>query len=81
VKRQNRNAEAFLKSRLSVCANYLQEVEAKLVELKTTMTDDPEANARVTEALSFVHDAYKAVSAARTTVESLKNAPVITPKL
>ena len=46
-----------------------------------TMTDDPEAAGRIAEALSFVHEAYKAVSAARTTVESLKNAPIMTTEL
>jgi hypothetical protein len=59
-----------MKNKLSVCSSYLFEVEEKLLELQSS-TDNAEETARISEALSFVHEARKAISAARTTVESL----------
>ena len=61
-----------MKNRLSACSGYLPEVEEKLIELQSLTVDDPEESARVSEALTFVHEAQKAISAARTTVESFQ---------
>jgi hypothetical protein len=59
-----------MRNRLSVCSSYLLEVEEKLLELQSSI-DDAQETAKISKALSFVHEARKAISAARTTVESL----------
>jgi hypothetical protein len=48
-----------VRNRLSACSGYLHEVEEKLIELQSLTVDDPEESARVSEALTFVHEAPK----------------------
>jgi len=60
-----------MENRLLMCATYLREVEEKLAALLASMDGDRSRSSRVTEALSFVQQARRAVSEAQTQVDSL----------
>ena len=61
-----------MQNRLLMCATYLQEVEEKLAALMASTNSDRSQTFKVTEALSFVQQARRAVSEAQTQVDSLQ---------
>jgi hypothetical protein len=61
-----------MQNRLLMCATYLQEVEEKLAALLASMNSDRSQSSRVTEALSFVQQARRAVSEAQTQINSFQ---------
>lgn len=63
-----------MQNRLLMCATYLKEVEEKLVELQASMDGNLSEKSKVTEALSFVEQARKAISETKTRVDSLGSA-------
>ena len=60
-----------MKNRLAICSKYLEEIESKLSAFLTSPESDPEEKTGLTEALTFVHQARKAISEAQARVESL----------
>jgi hypothetical protein len=61
-----------MQNRLAMCATHLREVEERLLELKKTAEkDDMNEWAKITEDLSYVHQARQAVSETKSRVDSL----------
>lgn len=61
-----------MQSPVAFCSQYLNEVEAKLNDIHSSMGDDPVGRSKVIEALSFIHQARKAVSGTLGRVEKLQ---------
>ena len=53
-----------MKSRLAICSACLQEIESKLAKLQSSISHDPEGQAKATEALRFIRQA-KSIAALR----------------
>jgi len=63
-----------------LCLTYLNELEAKLLELKHDATDSSSGHARIVEALSFVNKAVKALTEAQAQLKMLREpSPDIEP--
>jgi hypothetical protein len=60
-----------MENRLSECSSHLHEVEEKLLELKLSVVENSIEAAMISEALRFVHESRKSVSAARSWIEGL----------
>jgi hypothetical protein len=60
-----------MKDRLVICSKYLEEIESKLSAFLASPESEPEEKTGLTEALTFVQQARKAISEALVRVESL----------
>ena len=61
-----------MQSRLALCARCIEEVEEKLVKLQS-LVDDEESRYKIAEALSFIEEARKAVTATQERIVLLKS--------
>jgi hypothetical protein len=61
-----------MQSRLALCSHCLEEVQQKLIKLDASFADDPEGQAKISEALSFIAEALSAVSQTRERVQALR---------
>ena len=62
-----------MKTRLTVCSTCLQEIESKLTELLPSVDGNRQGRGKVSEALSFVREARKAVSEAQTRIDAMRD--------
>ena len=60
-----------MEDRLKICFEHLKEVEAKLLEQLQAPTTEFKEAARISEALSFLSQAIRAISQTREVVEGL----------
>ena len=60
-----------MKNGLAMCAVHLQEVEEKLVALQASLGGNFSERTKVSEALSFIAQARKAISETQVKVDSL----------
>jgi len=60
-----------MKTRLTVCSTCLQEIESKLTQLLPSVDGNRQERAKISEALSFVRQAQKAVSDAQTRIDAM----------
>jgi hypothetical protein len=60
-----------MKSRLQICANYLEDVESRIVKLQASMDHDPKARRKVDEALHFIQAARKSFSKVQSRVDDI----------
>lgn len=58
-----------MQSRLALCARCIKEVEEKLVKLQS-LVDDEDSRYKIAEALSFIEEARKAVTATQERIAS-----------
>ena len=63
-----------MKSRLAICSACLQEIESKLAKLQSSISHDPEGQAKATEALRFIQQARKSISKAHAKIDELIDA-------
>ena len=63
-----------MQNRLRLCSVYLKEVESKLIRLQDSVGDDPQARAKIAEALCFVGEAHNAVSQTQHHIVDLQRA-------
>lgn len=61
-----------MQSRLALCARCIQEVEEKLAKMQSSI-DDEDSRYKIAEALSFIEEARKAVTATQERIASLKS--------
>jgi hypothetical protein len=59
-----------MQTRLALCSQYLRDVEAKLAQLNLSV-ESIEEQSTITEALSFLDQALRAVSLTRERIEAL----------
>ena len=62
-----------MQSRLALCARCIKEVEEKLTKLQSSVHDE-DSRYKIAEALSFIEEARKAVTATQERIASLKSA-------
>jgi hypothetical protein len=62
-----------MQSRLALCARCIKEVEEKLTKLQLSV-HDKDSRYKIAEALSFIEEARKAVTATQERIASLKSA-------
>jgi hypothetical protein len=51
-----------MESRLALCSTYLEDVESKIKEILALPGNDVETTAKLSEAISFVRQAWSAVT-------------------
>ncbi len=61
-----------MQSRLALCARCIEEVEEKLVKLQSSVHDE-DSRYKIAEAISFIEEARKAVTATQERIASLKS--------
>ena len=61
-----------MQSRLALCARCIKEVEEKLTKLQSSVHDE-DSRYKIAEALSFIEEARKAVTATQERIASLKS--------
>jgi hypothetical protein len=62
-----------MQSRLALCARCIEEVQEKLAKLQSSIHDE-DSRCKIAEALSFIEEARKAVTATQERIASLKSA-------
>jgi hypothetical protein len=60
-----------VKNRLAICSTYLDEIESKLSAFLASPESDLDEKTGLTEALTFIHQARKAISEAQVKVDAL----------